>query len=136
MCLCIVFALEVLLFEVLGELIKISGITTHNLGTQGRQLTRSSAYPRWSGISLLVLLDQALSIFTILGINLWQLALVIFWVGPQVLNILLRRLPQIFQIKVSLLVLLILDSLILDIELLDPLLSKPLLSILLHLLVL
>ena len=61
-----------------------------------------------------------------LDIELWQVALMVLLSRPlpQVLNILLRCLPQVFQIEIPLLILMILNSIILVIDFFDSLLGQ------------
>ena len=68
------------------------------------------------------------------GIKQWQLGLVILLLVPQALNILLSRLPEVLQVEVPLLILLVLNPLVLNVNLPDPLLRRPLLPLLLLLL--
>ena len=130
----IIFAREIVLFEILCKLLEIQIIVLWGACVYSADLFCNSGKPcRLFHFWHEILTWSARRLAQVLLINFRQLTLMILFVSSQIWNILFRRLAQILDIKFSLLILLVLYSCILDINLFDSFLSEPLLSSLLDL---
>ena len=124
-----------MLLECRLELVKRNCRSRRELrpGTRSRTTGLSSGPEPYSAPNTSWLLHPGqVRTLRLLDIQLRQLARVIFCVIlAQLLDVLLRRLPQVLHIELSLLVLLVSYPCVLYTDLFDPLLSQPFLSLLL-----